>query len=100
MMIDIQLLGLLNSTLQDATLLFIAALGELITEKSGILNLGVEGMISIGAVAGFITGNKSFDKDIVAMQDFFSIFPDRQFIYVVVLFLRVCPTSPESGATH
>lgn len=54
-MIDIQLLGLLNATLQAATLLFVAALGELITEKSGILNLGVEGMISIGAVAGFMT---------------------------------------------
>ncbi len=44
-MIDVQLMGLLNATLQAATLLFIAALGELITEKSGILNLGVEGMI-------------------------------------------------------
>jgi len=55
MMIDIQLLGLLNATLQAATLLFVAALGELITEKSGILNLGVEGMISVGAVAGFMT---------------------------------------------
>ena len=54
-MIDIQLLGLLNATLQAATLLFVAALGELITEKSGILNLGVEGMISVGAVAGFMT---------------------------------------------
>jgi len=47
--------------LQAATLLFIAALGELITEKSGILNLGVEGMISVGAVSGFMvavnTGN-------------------------------------------
>ena len=50
-MVDIQLLGLLNATLQAATLLFIASLGELITEKSGILNLGVEGMISVGAVA-------------------------------------------------
>jgi len=58
---DIQLMGLLNATLQAATLLFIAALGELITEKSGILNLGVEGMISVGAVSGFMvavnTGN-------------------------------------------
>ncbi len=44
-MADVQLMGLLNATLQAATLLFIAALGELITEKSGILNLGVEGMI-------------------------------------------------------
>ena len=41
-MVDIQFIGLLNATLQAATLLFIAALGELITEKSGILNLGVE----------------------------------------------------------
>ena len=54
-MIDIQLIGLFNATLQAATLLFIAALGELITEKSGILNLGVEGMISVGAVTGFMT---------------------------------------------
>ena len=54
-MFDIQLMGLLNATLQAATLLFIAALGELITEKSGILNLGVEGMIAIGAVTGFMT---------------------------------------------
>lgn len=60
-MFDIQLMCLLNATLQAATLLFIAALGELITEKSGILNLGVEGMISVGAVSGFMvavnTGN-------------------------------------------
>ena len=54
-MLDIQLIGLLNATLQAATLLFIAALGELITENSGILNLGVEGMIAIGAVSGFMT---------------------------------------------
>ena len=57
-MVDIQFIGLLNATLQAATLLFIAALGELITEKSGILNLGVEGMISIGAVSGFIAAIK------------------------------------------
>ena len=30
-----------------------AALGELVTEKSGVLNLGVEGMMLVGAVAGF-----------------------------------------------
>ena len=36
-----------------ATPLLYAALGELITEKSGVLNLGVEGMILLGAVSGF-----------------------------------------------
>jgi general nucleoside transport system permease protein len=36
-----------------ATPLLFAAIGELVVEKSGVLNLGVEGMMIIGAVAGF-----------------------------------------------
>src|SRR5690606_38617657 len=34
--------------------LLLAALGELVVERSGVLNLGVEGMMIMGAVAGFI----------------------------------------------
>jgi ABC-type uncharacterized transport system permease subunit len=37
-----------------ATPILLAGLGELVAEKSGVLNLGVEGMMLIGAVAGFI----------------------------------------------
>jgi ABC-type uncharacterized transport system permease subunit len=37
-----------------ATPILLAGLGELIAEKSGVLNLGVEGMMLVGAVAGFI----------------------------------------------
>ena len=38
-----------------ATPILIAALGELVVEKSGVLNLGVEGMMLVGAIAGFAT---------------------------------------------
>jgi len=44
-----------------ATPLLLAALGEAVAERSGVLNLGVEGMMVMGAVAGFggafLTGN-------------------------------------------
>ena len=38
-----------------ATPILLAAIGELVVEKSGVLNLGVEGMMIIGAVTGFAT---------------------------------------------
>ncbi len=53
--------ALLVAMMRAATPLLFAALGELITEKSGVLNLGVEGMMLGGAVAAFMaavaTGN-------------------------------------------
>ncbi|MEM7237580.1 MAG: ABC transporter permease [Pseudomonadota bacterium] len=43
----------LTSMLIAATPLLLAATGELVAEKSGVLNLGVEGMMLIGAVTAF-----------------------------------------------
>lgn len=53
--------GLIVAMMRAATPLAFAALGELVSEKSGVLNLGVEGMMLMGAVGAFLvtvaTGN-------------------------------------------
>src|SRR5512143_1350616 len=50
-----EIIVILVATLRAGTPLVLAALGELVTEKSGVLNLGVEGMMLVGAVAAIIT---------------------------------------------
>jgi amino acid permease len=53
--------ALLAATIVAGTPILFAAAGELLAERSGILNLGVEGMMLVGAALGFIvtvnTGN-------------------------------------------
>jgi len=55
------LIAIIVTVVGAATPILIAALGELVVEKSGVLNLGVEGMMLVGAIAAFIvvflTGN-------------------------------------------
>ncbi|HSH42669.1 MAG TPA: ABC transporter permease [Arenicellales bacterium] len=53
------IIGILLATLGAGTPLVFAALGELVTEKSGVLNLGVEGMMLMGAVCGFAVAAES-----------------------------------------
>ena len=48
-------IGILNIVLISTTPLVFAGIGELVTEKSGVLNLGLEGLMLVGAVAGFMT---------------------------------------------
>jgi len=59
---NIQTISLIISdTLRAAKPLILVALGDFVTDKLGVLNLDVEGMMLVGAVAGFIaasiTGN-------------------------------------------
>ncbi|MCB9076492.1 MAG: ABC transporter permease [Anaerolineaceae bacterium] len=55
------LINIIEAGLRTGTPLLFATLGELITERAGVLNLGVEGMMLVGALAGFAvaygTGN-------------------------------------------
>ena len=53
---DIELIyGIIKIVLIATTPLVFAGIGELVTEKSGVLNLGVEGMMLVGAVTAFVT---------------------------------------------
>ena len=45
---------LLTSGIRLAIPIFLAALGEIITERGGVLNLGLEGIMLAGALAGFM----------------------------------------------
>lgn len=45
---------LIAALMVASTPILLAAMGELVVEKSGVLNLGVEGMMIVGAVTGFI----------------------------------------------
>lgn len=60
-MIDTLVISVLNRTIASGTPLLLGTLGEITTERSGVLNLGVEGMMAMGAVTGFLvtttTGN-------------------------------------------
>ena len=49
------IIGILEIILIATTPLVFAGIGELVTEKSGVLNLGVEGMMLVGAVTAFVT---------------------------------------------
>jgi general nucleoside transport system permease protein len=50
---------LLAAAVQSGTPILYATLGEIFTEKSGVLNLGVEGAMILGALAGFVAARYS-----------------------------------------
>jgi simple sugar transport system permease protein len=57
-------IGVIITIVNVTTPILLAATGELVVEKSGVLNLGIEGMMLLGAIAGFAvtfeTGNPWF----------------------------------------
>ncbi len=56
---SINLLALISATLTIATPLVWAAIGEVIIEKTGVLNLGIEGTMYVGAFVGFLVALRS-----------------------------------------
>jgi len=52
-------IGFFAAVLRIATPLLLATLGELYTERSGVLNLGIEGIMLLGAMVGFSAAHAS-----------------------------------------
>jgi simple sugar transport system permease protein len=48
----------LAAGIASGTVLLFAAIGELFTERAGIINLGVQGMMFVGALIGFKVGSE------------------------------------------
>jgi len=46
--------GLIGATMRMATPIIFAALGEILSERAGVLNLGIEGIMLMGAMTGFL----------------------------------------------
>lgn len=53
------IIPILASTVGAATPLVYASLGELMVERAGVLNLGVEGMMLVGAISGFAVASQT-----------------------------------------
>jgi simple sugar transport system permease protein len=58
------LIALLAATIRVATPILFAALGEMITEKAGVLNLGIEGTMFFASFTGFVAAKASGSLEI------------------------------------
>jgi ABC-type uncharacterized transport system permease subunit len=59
--------SVLEASIRLGIPLLIVALGELIAERSGVINIGLEGMMSAGAYAGFVTMASSGNPQIAIL---------------------------------
>lgn len=81
------IIGILEIILIATTPLVFAAIGELVTEKSGVLNLGVEGMMLVGAVSAFVTLVISGSYFLAFLISIFSGVLMSGFFAILVLYL-------------
>lgn len=58
-------IGLIAATLRVSTPLIFASVGEVITERSGVLNLGIEGIMFLGAFVGFAAAAQASNAGII-----------------------------------
>ena len=92
---DIDLLSnIFYAMVRCGTPLLLVALGELICEKSGVLNLGQEGMMLFGAVIGFIVALNSGNL----FGDRFTYYPVVAYFWTYVALVLKARHLPPEGA--
>ncbi len=57
---------IISATIRGATPLLLAALGEVISQRAGVINIGIEGMMLIGAFFGMVGSFYSAELGIIA----------------------------------
>ena len=65
---DALIVAVLAATLRIATPLLISAMGELVTQRAGIFNLGVEGTMLVGAFAAWAASIASVSRSTVGSR--------------------------------
>jgi len=90
------IISILATGIRSATPYLLAALGEMFTQRSGVYNLGVEGIMMMGAFAGFFAeyGCGKYEGVSVAYQHFavclFGPVVDLHNKFIAAKFKRVC----------
>ena len=51
--------SVLGAAVRIGTPLLLAAIGEMVAERAGILNLGIEGMVTVGAFTSFVAADQT-----------------------------------------
>jgi len=79
---------LLFATIKAGTPILFATLGAIIMERSGIINLGIEGLMLIGALTGFVTAFYSGSLFLAVIAAFFASMAAGAIHGVITVYLR------------
>lgn len=79
---------LLFATIKAGTPILLATLGAIIMERSGIINLGIEGLMLIGALSGFVTAYYSGSLFLAVIVSFFAAMAAGSIHGLITVYLR------------
>lgn len=79
---------LLYATIKAGTPLLFATLGAILMERSGIINLGIEGLMLVGALTGFVTAHSTGSLFLGVLAAFFAAMAAGAIHGIITVYLR------------